>query len=203
MALDWSKQISFSGLRKRAPKAKAAIPTKTYINLMPQKESTNDPRKVVPLAVVLVLVVGIFAKFGVFDFYDRVNQRQAELTQQTQIHNAIKAQLVDYDEVKAEYDAYESAMITSGDDQVSASEAMTLVDRYIAAKASIGSMEYQDNTLTVDLVGTSLDVVGQLVSTLYELDNVANVSVSTAGTETSGADAGSVTAALVITLQKV
>ena len=69
MALDWSKEISFSGLMKGkgkgGPKGKVVYPSKRYINLIPQKERNNDVRKVLPIAILVFLLVAAFVKFGI------------------------------------------------------------------------------------------------------------------------------------------
>ena len=109
MALDWSKEVSFSGLRKSGPKPKTSYPTKTYMNLAVVDKKTVELRKAIPLAVLLIVIVVAFVKFGVYDFYDNVFKKQAELAQQEQTLSLLEAQLVNYDEVLEEYEAYESS----------------------------------------------------------------------------------------------
>lgn len=202
MALDWSKNISFSGLVKRKPKvAKAEYPSKTYINLMVRSKRKVDARGTVVKALGLVLVVALFCKFGVFDFYDRLAKRQVELAQQEQVLEGLKVQLADYDAVKSEYDMYESTRIVSTEGTVSVLDAMDLVDRYVAPSAKIAAIDIKGNTVSLNLADITLDKIGKLVSTLYEQPMVANVSVSTATTEQDTNKA--ITAAMVITLQVV
>ena len=199
MALEWSKEISFSGLMKRKPKPKAAYPSKTYINLMVRDKREMNVRDVLPKALLLLLVVVLFCKFGIFDFYGRVGQKQAELVSQEQVLNSMKAQLQNYDEVKAEYDMYESTRIVSVDGTVSVRDAMDLVDKCVAPLAKIAAIDVRGNTVSLSLADMSLDQTGKIVSRLYEQPIVANVSVSTAASE-QGASS-SVIASMVITLQ--
>lgn len=200
MALDWNKEISFSGLRKGKPKAKADYPSKTYMNLVVEDRKALEARRAVPIGILLALLVAAFAKFGVYDFYDRVNQKQAELSQQQQVLSGLEAQLVDYDEVLAEYEAYESSRLSVDEDTVSATDALALVDRYIAPSARVASVDLEGNTLSLNLADITLDRVGSLVSTLDAQPMVAGVSVSTAATErTSASD---VMVSMVVTLQK-
>lgn len=201
MALDWGKEISFSGLRRSAPKAKAEYPSKTYINLMVSDKKTFDVRKNIPQIVLVVLVTALVLKFGVFDFYGRVSAKQAELNAQTQTLNSLQSKLVDYDAVKAEYDLYESSKLVADDMTVSATEALQLVDRYVATSANISQISLEGNTIKLNLANISLDGVGKLVSTLYSQPMVANVSVSTAATDTNDTSRET-TAAMVITLRK-
>ena len=200
MALDWSKEISFSGLGKGKSKAKAVYPSKTYMNLVVEDRKTIELRQAVPVGILLLLLVVAFAKFGVFDFYDRVNQKQAELTQYQQTLAGLEAQLTDYDEVLAEYEAYESSRLSVDETTVSAVDALELVDRFIAPAARVASIDLQGNTLSLNLADITLDQVGVLVSTLDAQPMVAGVSVSTAATDKT--NASDVMVSMVVTLQK-
>ena len=201
MALDWNKEISFSGLKKRAPKPKDEFPSKTYMNLMVSEKKSFDLRSNIPLIVILLIVVVLVMKFGVFDFYARVDAKQAELNAHQQTLNSLNAELTNYNTVLEEYEGYESMSITSSGLRVDALEALNLVDRFVAPSARVVSISLVGNTLTLNLTDISLDGVGKLASTLYEQDMVANVSVSTAATqETASKD---VTAAITITLATV
>ena len=201
MALDWNKEISFSGLKKRAPKPKDEFPSKTYMNLMVSEKKSFDLRSNIPLIVVLLIIVVLVMKFGVFDFYARVDAKQAELNAHQQTLNSLNAELTNYNTVLEEYEGYESMSITSSGLRVDALEALNLVDRFVAPSARVVSISLVGNTLTLNLTDISLDGVGKLASTLYEQDMVANVSVSTAATqETASKD---VTAAITITLATV
>lgn len=201
MALDWNKEISFSGLKKRAPKPKDEFPSKTYMNLMVSEKKSFDLRSNIPLIVVLLIIVVLVMKFGVFDFYARVDAKQAELNAHQQTLNSLNGELTNYNTVLEEYEGYESMSITSSGLRVDALEALNLVDRFVAPSARVVSISLVGNTLTLNLTDISLDGVGKLASTLYEQDMVANVSVSTAATqETASKD---VTAAITITLATV
>jgi len=198
MALDWSKEISFSGLKKRAPKPKDEFPSKTYMNLMVSEKKSFDLRSNIPFIVILLIIVVLVLKFGVFDFYARVDAKQAELNAHQQTLSSMNAELTNYNTVLEEYEGYESMSITSSGLRVDALGALALVDRFVAPSARVASLSLAGNTLTLNLTDISLDGVGKLVSTLYEQDMVANVSVSTAATrETASED---VVVAMTITL---
>lgn len=198
MALDWSKEISFSGLKKRAPKPKDEFPSKTYMNLMVSEKKSFDLRSNIPFIVILLIIVVLVLKFGVFDFYARVDAKQAELNAHQQTLSSMNAELANYNTVLEEYEGYESMSITSSGLRVDALGALALVDRFVAPSARVASLSLVGNTLTLNLTDISLDGVGKLVSTLYEQDMVANVSVSTAATrETASED---VVVAMTITL---
>ena len=200
MAIDWSKNISFSGLTKKKPKANESFPEKTYMNLVVREKREFEPKRVVLLAVVLVLAVGLFAKFGVLNFVDAVNQKEAQLHSQQQQLSALQTKLANYEDVLKEYESYEASSLGYGNEIVSPMEALVLVDRYIAPVADITLLNISGNTVTLNISDISLDGVGKLVNTLYDQPMVADVQVSTAATKQSSEDT---TAALVITLQVV
>ena len=202
MALDWSKNISLAGLRKKAPKAKAVYPTKTYINLVVEDKKKLELRSTLPKAILVVLIAVAAIKFGVFDFYDRVAQKEAELAQQTHVLSNLEAQLTNYDAVKAEYETYESTKLVADGMIVPAMDALNLVDRYITPAAQVDSINLQGNTMTLNLSNITLNGVGKLVSTLYQQPIVANVTVSTAATN-KGDNTQKTTAAMTITLKVV
>lgn len=200
MALDWSKKISFSGLKKASGKGNVTYPSKRYINLMPRKERNNDWRKVLPVAIILFVLLAVFVKFGVYDLFANVSAKQAELNSQTQVLRSVQAKAADYDQVKEEYDAYQSTRLSSAANEVSAIEAMELVDAYIAPYAHIDEINYDKNTITLNLSNITLENVGKLVSKLYEQPIVKNVAVSTAGQDSSKNE--ELTAAMVISVEK-
>lgn len=198
MALDWSKEISFAGLKNRAPKAKVEYPEKTYMNLAIVDKKTFDVRRNVPIIVALVVILALFLKFGVFDMYGRVGAKQAELAVQQNTLNALTAELANYNEVLAEYEGYESMSISSEGLQIDALDALALVDSRIATRARVSSLALSGNTLSLNLTDITLDGMGKLVSDLYDQSMVSNVAVSTAATEqTTGED---IVASLTITL---
>ena len=201
MALDWSKEISFSGLRKRTPRTKKVeYPSKTYINLVVKEKKQFDARSTVPKIVLLVLVTIAVCKFGIFDFYDKVNQKEAELSAQTQVLQGLQSRLTDYEAVRAEYETYETSKLAANDTTVSVIDALALVDRVVAPAARVDSIEVKGNTLSLELSNVTLDGVGKLVNKLYEQPTVANVSVSTATTDKAQANVMT-TATMSITLK--
>lgn len=201
MALDWNKEISFSGLKKRSPKPKDEYPSKTYMNLMVSDKKSFDLKSNIPLMVVLLIIVVLVMKFGVFDFYARIDAKQAELNSHQQTLSSLNAELTNYNAVLEEYEGYESMSITSSGLRVDALEALNLVDRFVVPSARVASLSLVGNTLTLNLTNISLDGVGKLASTLYGQDIVENVSVSTAATQETASE--DVTATMTITLATV
>ena len=202
MALDLKKDISLPSLPFKkgggAKKGKSAYPEKTYINLVQLDKKAVDLRRSIPTAIIAVIVVVLFAKFGVMDFYAQLGAKQSELSSTTAQLTSLQNQLVDYNAVLEEYEGYESKSLSDGGISVNAMDVIALVDNYVAPMANVATMSISGNTLSLSLTDISLDGVGQLSSTLYEQPIVQNVSVSTASTRNSGNE--NVTAAVTVTL---
>ena len=200
MALDWKKELSFSGLKKGKSKTNSAYPSKTYMNLTVQNKRQMDVKRSIPLAIVLIVVVALFAKFGVLDFYGRVAETQSELNQRQSILSDLNQHLVGYDALLEEYESYDTEHLVAGDSTVSAMDALGLVDRVVAPNARVESLGYSGNVLTLSVSEITLDSAGSLVSLLYKDPLVANVTVSTASNQTQNDSA--VTTAMTVTLQR-
>lgn len=202
MALDWGKQISFSGLRRGKSgggHGKAAYPAKTYMNLVAPERKPGETRRNVLAGIAVVLLAALVIKFGILDFYGRVDAKRAELSAQQQVLSAAQASLSEYDDVLSEYEGYESANIMESGLVVDALDALSLVDRCVAPHARVATLTLSGDTLSLKLAGTTLDQLGVLVADLEAQDIVSSALLSTAATQqTEGAD---VTATVTVTLQ--
>lgn len=200
MALDWSKEISFSGLRKSSPKKKDAYPSKTHMNLAVADRKTVELRKTLPAALLLIVVVALFLKFGVFDFVNSVQAKESELSGRHAVLAGLESQLAGYDDVLAEYSSYASAQLGDDGQTVSSLEALALVDSVVRPVATVSSLNYASNELSLTLANASLSSLGDLVNTLYQQPIVENVSVANATTRQTRSD--DVLTAMTITLHK-
>ena len=199
MALDLKKEISLP-FKKGGTSSKGAseYPEKTYINLVQVDKKALDLRRTVPIAILAALLVVLFMKFGIFDFYAQLGAKQAELNTEKTHLVALQSQLSDYNDVLEEYQGYQALSLNEGGLSVDALQVINLVDTCVAPVANVATMSLAGNTLSLSLTDVSLDGIGQLVNTLYQQPLVKNVSVSTATTR--NADNENVTAAVTITL---
>lgn len=203
MALDWNKEISFSGLKKKGGGGgdKSAYPTKRYINLAPRNAKEFNAKSTIPKIVVAAVVAVLLLKFGVFDLFGQVGARQAALDAENARTSQLQTQLADYNKVLFEYESYESTSLSLDKESVNALDALSIVDRIVAPAASVKSLSYGDNVMSLTLTNISLDGLGELANRLKAEDEVVNVSVSTAATQAT--DSADVSAAMVVTLQRV
>lgn len=195
MALDWNKPIGKPKNPADQASKGAVSAEKDTINLMVRSNREIDARKAVPLAVILVVVVALFAKFAVFDPLSQVSQKQTELSQQQSAVAAAESKLTGYDDLKAQYDSYLGTSSTSS--SVSAEQVMSLIDARVASRAQVSSLSFDSGKVSIVLDEVSLDTVGDIATSLGQDDIVSNVTVSTASAQTSTTN---VTATLVVTL---
>lgn len=193
MALEWSTDINFAGLFKRKPRNKQEYPSKTYINLIVPDEHEIRGMRLIVTSIFAAIAIGLFAKFGVYDFFARVMEKSRELEERTELLSNMTIQLADYGRVFETYRTYEAARMTDEAEDIAAVDALELVDRRIASAATVKSLSLKDNTLTMGLVDIDLDKVGALVSALYEEKVVTAVRVTTASSATSTNDKNAVT----------
>ena len=200
MALDWSKEISFSGLKKGAGRRNDAMPSKTGINLVASEKSSSFSGRNVVIAVVLVAAVALFLKFGVFDLYGQVDAKRAELNAQQQQLASIRNQLAGYDDLLAEYESYGAGKVAEGVKSVDVTVAFRLVDECVAPYASVSSLGLVEDELMLQVADTTLDRVGAITSALEQQPEVSEVSVSNATTKQSS---GGAAATVMVKLQPV
>ena len=200
MALDWSREISFSGLKKNGKRQKSdVIPTKEHMNLVAQDKKERNVKKTVLVTVIILVVAALFAKFAVIDFMAQVGAKQSELAEQQQLKTATLEKLSAYEEIASEYEKYGFFELddAKGTLSVDAMAALDLVDKHIANKATVSGLNLVGDTMTLTLTDISLNDVGKLTDELDKIDFVQSVSVSTAATQS---DPGSVVTTMIIKL---
>lgn len=180
MALEWSTDINFAGLFKRKPRNKQEFPSKTYINLIIPDEHEIRGMRLVVTSIVAAIAIGLFVKFGVYDFFARVMEKNRILAERTEELHELNMDLVDYDTVLETYRMYEASRMTDEAGDLALIDVFSLVDRRILPLATIDSFHLKNNTLSLGVANIDLDKVGELVGHLYEEKTVSSVSVTTA-----------------------
>ena len=158
---------------------------KTTINLAyKEREKGNDPKIVIPLAVVILAAVALFSKFMVTDKLQeamRVNAQLNEIVQQTE---DFRERNLEFEEVKEEYSRTSTAVYHAEELlQVDMMDVLDIVDNRLLQKADINTCVFDSNVLNLVLTDASLKEVAAIVSELYESPLVTGVTVSVATTE--------------------
>ncbi len=158
---------------------------KTTINLAyKEREKGNDPKVVIPLAVVILVAVALFSKYMVTDRLQeamRVNAQLNEIVQQTE---DFRERNKEFDEVKEEYSRSSTAIYHTEELlQVDMMDVLDIVDNRLLREADINTCVFDSNVLNLVLTEASLRDVAAIVSGLYESPLVTGVTVSVATTE--------------------
>ena len=203
MALDWNKEVSFDSVKKLIKRpgkgadegGSTEYPSKTTMNLYQGDKSTTDVRKVVIVAVVLVIAIGVFVKFGVLDPLDALGRKQAELAQQEAALASMKESSGEFQQVKELYDGY---MARYGGDKADAITLLAMVEQLVMPRATVSSIVQADNTLTLTLHNVSLETAGEIAKSLEGQPAVKSVNITTATTQ--NADGQNTISTLVVAL---
>lgn len=153
-------------------------------NLAQKEKSEFRPQRAIPLLALVLVAAALFAKFGVFDRYQKLSQVQSELnalkSQETTLMNA----LADYDEVQAEYNRYSTGWMTEDEQALLLkTDVLKLVEKELASRGTVTEIASSGNAVTCQIAGITLNEASGIVDKLFLRDDVANVLVSSAESE--------------------
>lgn len=172
---------------------KTSYPTKRTINLV-QVEGTRIGRgSQIGLFLVLLALVGLFAKFAVVDPLADGMSSSAQLeAAETQLEQ-LKEENANYAQLNEQYSRYVVTGMTDDEQSLtSRSTILNLLEEQVMGVGYPASVKVVGNTATVTSLGANLDQVSQLVETLNDDSRVAYVTVSTAQGETDASTSATI-----------
>lgn len=173
------KKTPKKALKKSAPVA----PVKNTMNFVHHQSSFN-PKKVVPVAVALVLVMALFAQFGILAPMAKKTQAYTELAQKQEQLAAVNTRLAGYDELAMEYGRYSYGWMSDSEvNLVSRMDVLNLTEKYISNKAIIDNLAVNNNVLTLNIHGITLEEASAMVKKLETNALVKSASVYNAVAE--------------------
>ena len=158
-------------------------PSKKTMNFVHHQSGINL-KKLIP-ALVLVLIIGaLFAKFAILDPLAKRDVALGELTdKQTQLA-LINGKLTGYDELAQQYGRYSNGWMNETEvNMVSRMDVLQLVEQEIATKAIIDNMAVNNNVLTLNIHGITLEQASTMVRSLEERGLVESAAVYNAVAE--------------------
>lgn len=169
---------------KKAPKKAAIVaPSKKTMNFVHHQSSFN-PKKVIPIVLIVLIVAAVFLKFGVLDMLDKKAAAQAELDQKLQQLALVEAKLEGYDELAMEYGRYSYGWMNDTEvNMVSRMDVLNLIERKISPKATIDNFAVNNNVLTLNIHGITLEEASKMVKSLEAAKLVESASVYNAVAE--------------------
>lgn len=173
------KKTPKKALKKSAPVA----PVKNTMNFVHHQSSFN-PKKVVPVAVALVLVMALFVQFGILAPMAKKTQAYTELAQKQEQLAAVNTRLAGYDELAMEYGRYSYGWMSDSEvNLVSRMDVLNLTEKYISNKAIIDNLAVNNNVLTLNIHGITLEEASAMVKKLETNALVKSASVYNAVAE--------------------
>ena len=90
---------------------KKTVASKSTINLSCHK-SSFQPKRVIPVVLIIIVVGALFAKFGFLDLIDKKGDAYSDLAQKQETYSAVNARLIGYDELADQYGRYSYGWLT-------------------------------------------------------------------------------------------
>ena len=169
---------------KKAPKKAAIVaPSKKTMNFVHHQSSFN-PKKVIPIVLIVLIVAAVFLKFGVLNMLDKKAAALADLDQKQQQLALVEAKLEGYDELAMEYGRYSYGWMNDTEvNMVSRMDVLNLIERKISPKATIDNFAVNNNVLTLNIHGITLEEASRMVKSLEAAKLVESASVYNAVAE--------------------
>ena len=162
-----------------------ALPSKKTMNFV-HHESSFNPKKVLPLAIVVILAAGLFAKFGIMDQLDKKTAAYNDLAQRQEQLAVVNAKLAGYDELAKQYGRYSYGWMDESEvNMVSRMDVLALVENKISPAAVIENIAVNGNVLTLNIHGITLEQASAMVKNLEESDLVQRATVYNAVAESA------------------
>ena len=178
MAKTENKQI------KKNTKA-AVLPTKKTMNFV-HHESSFNPKKVLPLALVAIVVIAVFAKFGIMDQLDKKTAAYNDLALRQEQLAVVNTKLAGYDELEKQYGRYSYGWMNETEvSMVSRMDVLALVEQKISPASVIENIAVNNNVLTLNIHGITLEQASAMVKSLEESEMVSSATVYSANAETA------------------
>ena len=172
---------------KKVPKTKKtpALPSKKTMNFV-HHESSFNPKKVLPLAIVAIVVIAVFAKFGIMDQLDKKTAAYNDLAQRQEQLAVVNAKLAGYDELAKQYGRYSYGWMDESEvNMVSRMDVLALVEQKISPAAVIENIAVNSNVLTLNIHGITLEQASAMVKSLEESEMVTSATVYNADAATA------------------
>lgn len=159
------------------------LPSKKTMNFVHHQSGINL-KKLIPALVLVLIIAALFAKFAILDPLAKRDVALGELTdKQTQLA-LINCKLTGYEELAQQYGRYSYGWMNETEvNMVSRMDVLQLVEQEISTKAIIDNMAVNNNVLTLNIHGITLEQASTMVRSLEERGLVESAAVYNAVAE--------------------
>ncbi len=172
-------------LLKPTPKSKKGTikTSKRTMNFVHHKSEFNV-MKVLPVILVVAAALSIFVRVGFLDMLDQKTIAYRNLASKQERLAAVNTRLVDYEELASEYGRYSYGWMSEAEvSLVNRLDVLNLVEEEITPYATLENFAVNNNVLTLNIYGITLEDASAMVKRLEESPLVANASVYSASAD--------------------
>ena len=170
-------------VKKVTKKTAVVAPSKKTMNFV-HHESSFNAKRVIPALLIVIIIALIFVKMGIMEPLDKKTAALNELSVQQEQLAAVNAKLAGYDELALEYGRYSYGWMNDTEvNMVNRMDVLKLIETKVSTKAIIDNIAVNNNVLTMNIHGITLDNASKMVKSLEESDLVKSASVYNAVAE--------------------
>ena len=141
-------------------------------------------RNVLAVALIAAVILAAFLKFGILEPVKRRAEAYEQLADKREQYAQAQLQLEDYDQVAEQYSRYSYGLMTENEiNLVSRMEVLELVEKSIAPYGKIQNFAVNNNVLTLNIHGITLDKASAMVTRLENCELVTKAAINSATAE--------------------
>ena len=176
-----------NAIETKKPSKVLKLPTKTTINLAKRESRRKDLLTLTVGGVLILLLAGSVAKFGVIDQLDRLSQAESSYNQVHSQYLSTLQAVEDYPEVEERYHTYSRSWMNAGDKnglaKVDRQQVLDLLEQRMMPRGQVNSVSLRDSVLVVSMSGMNLRQISTMVESIREDPIVESASLNLASTE--------------------
>ena len=176
-----------NAIETKKPSKVLKLPTKTTINLAKRESRRKDVLTLTVGGVLILLLAGSVAKFGVIDQLDRLSQAESSYNQVHSQYLSTLQAVEDYPEVEERYRTYSRSWMNAGDKnglaKVDRQEVLDLLEQRMMPRGQVNSVSLRDSVLVVSMSGMNLRQISTMVESIREDPIVESAALNLASTE--------------------
>ena len=186
-------------MRKKNKKEKSSkLPSKKTMNLYQIEITDNSWQRVIPYAVIIIIIAIAFTRFGVFQRLSNLNKLSNQVSEAQKQLQEFNKSIEDYDEVKTKYIRYtNNYMLEEEGTLVDRTEIIDLMAEKVSNIGAIKSYSIKGNTVSLEVIVAALDDVRLIRKQLETVDWIGKITVNAAAKSDSSKGKGRVVASIV------
>ena len=182
-----------NAIETKKPSKVLKLPTKTTINLAKRESRRKDVLTLTIGGVLILLLAGSVAKFGVIDQLDRLSRAEHSYNQVHSQYLSTLQAVEDYPEVEERYRTYSRSWMNAGDQnglvRVDRLQVLDLVQRCMMPRGQVDSLSLRDSILVVSMSGMNLRQISDMVELIRAEPIVESAALNLASTERDSKEA--------------